>query len=116
MFTHAFWTATLERVLRTFAQSLIAILTASGLDVINADWKGSLAAATMAALLALLTAVAAGSGGGPGLVETPNANIVAQVGSAEAPVVAGPASPIPNGTPVTVAAEPTTVTPLPPTQ
>lgn len=66
MWTKAFWLATLERVLRTFAQALIAALTASGTGLIDTDWQGAASTAGMAAVLALLTCVAASGVGSPG--------------------------------------------------
>ncbi|MEV0319817.1 holin [Streptomyces sp. NPDC050658] len=75
MWTAAFWKATSERALRTFAQSLGAILVAGGTSLLDIDWKAALATAGMATLLAVLTAVGAAKvgSGGPGLTETPTA-------------------------------------------
>ncbi|WP_424891779.1 holin [Streptomyces sp. XH2] len=71
MTTAAFWAATFERVVRTFAQSLLAVLGASATGVLDADWVGALSAAGLAAVLALLTAIATSGGPeGPGLTET----------------------------------------------
>ncbi|MFE0133618.1 holin [Streptomyces sp. NPDC059037] len=69
--TSAFWRATAERVVRTFAQSLAAVLTAGATDLLSVPWESALGTAGLAAVLALLTAVAT-SGGmeGPGLTET----------------------------------------------
>ncbi|MGW1840836.1 holin [Streptomyces sp. NPDC002067] len=67
----AFWTATFERVIRTFAQALLAVLGADEFGILTAPWADALSTAGMAAVLALLTAVASsGTGGGPGLTET----------------------------------------------
>lgn len=72
MLTKAFWKATAERMVRTFAQVLIGSLGLDTLGVINAQWGEGLALAAGAALLSLLTAVAASGAGptGPGLTET----------------------------------------------
>ncbi|GCD46105.1 holin [Streptomyces paromomycinus] len=72
MNTAAFWKATFERVVRTFAQALLAVLGAGATGVIDAPWLGALSAAGLAALLALLTAIAASGGGtvGPGVTES----------------------------------------------
>lgn len=71
MTTAAFWAATFERIVRTFAQSLLAVLGANATGVLDADWLGALSAAGLAAVLALLTAIATSGGPvGPGLTET----------------------------------------------
>lgn len=70
MHTIAFWKATVERVIRTFAQSLAAVLTAGATDLLSVPWAAALGTAGLAAVLALLTAVAtSGSGGGLGHTE-----------------------------------------------
>ncbi|GAA3134281.1 holin [Streptomyces rectiviolaceus] len=75
MWTAGFWKATAERALRTFAQSLGAILVAGATTLLDVDWKAALATAGMATLLAVLTAVGAANAGarGPGITETPTA-------------------------------------------
>jgi r1t holin len=73
MFTDsAFWLATVERAIRTFAQTLIATLGLDTTDIINVPWERGLALAASSALLAVLTAIATGRTGpnGPGLTET----------------------------------------------
>ncbi|MFE3325854.1 holin [Streptomyces sp. NPDC059176] len=67
-----FWTATAERAVRTFAQSLAAVLAAGATDLFDVDWPAALATAGLATLLAVLTAVAASGAGrpGPGITET----------------------------------------------
>lgn len=59
MLTQAFWLSTVERAVKTFAQSLIAALTMSSapLDVIHADWIAALSLAVGAAILSLLTSL-----------------------------------------------------------
>ncbi|MFF1695650.1 holin [Streptomyces sp. NPDC058257] len=73
MWTAGFWKATAERALRTFAQSLAAVLIAGATTLLDVDWKVALATAGMATLLAVLTAVGAANVGarGPGVTETP---------------------------------------------
>lgn len=68
----AFWTATAERAIRTFAQSLAAVLVAGATNLFDVDWPAALATAGLATLLAVLTAVAASGAGrpGPGITET----------------------------------------------
>jgi hypothetical protein len=46
-----------ERALKTFAQSLAAILTAGAVDLLSVPWAGALSAAGLAALLSVLTSV-----------------------------------------------------------
>ncbi|WP_406306245.1 holin [Streptomyces sp. NBC_00885] len=72
MFTADFWKATAERAVRTFAQSLIAVLTAGATNLFDVDWQAALATAGLATLLAVLTAIGAAKAGrpGPGLTET----------------------------------------------
>ena len=72
MLTAAYWKATAERSVRTFAQVLIASLGLDSAGIVHANWGDGLSLASGAALLALLTAVAASASGptGPGLTET----------------------------------------------
>lgn len=71
MNTSAFWIATVERMIRTCAQTLLGILGANATGVLDADWGGALSAAGLATVLALLTAIASSGGTpGPGLTET----------------------------------------------
>ncbi|MFE0172026.1 holin [Streptomyces sp. NPDC059002] len=73
MWTAAFWKATAERAIRTFAQSLAAVLVAGATSLLDVPWVPALATAGMAAVLAVLTAVGASEAGaaGPGLTERP---------------------------------------------
>ncbi|MEN8654264.1 holin [Streptomyces sp. 21So2-11] len=73
MFTAAFWKATGERALRTFAQALVAVLTAGATNLIDVNWLAAVSTAGLATLLAVFTAIGAsgvGGGHGPGLTET----------------------------------------------
>lgn len=72
MMTRAFWMATLERVLRTFAQAEVALLSGDGLGILDVDWGQTLSVGGLAAVLAVLTALATSGVGtdGPGLTET----------------------------------------------
>ncbi|MGW7517646.1 holin [Streptomyces sp. NPDC054796] len=73
MTTRAFWIATFERMIRTFAQTLIASLGLESTGIVDANWADGLSLAGSAAVLALLTAVATSGGthDGPGLTERP---------------------------------------------
>ncbi|WP_431772173.1 holin [Streptomyces cucumeris] len=71
MLTRGFWKATVERVVRTFAQAELALLGGDGLGILDVDWGQALSVGGLAAVLALLTAVASSGGAeGPGLTET----------------------------------------------
>lgn len=72
MMTRAFWKATLERMIRTFAQAVLALLGGDGLGLIDVDWGQAFSIGGLAAVAALLTAIVASGGTttGPGLTET----------------------------------------------
>lgn len=70
MFTAAFFRALLERAVKTFAQSLVALLVASGTDLIHTNWGQNLSVAGMASLLSVLTSIASGgTGNGPSAIK-----------------------------------------------
>lgn len=76
MFSRAFWIATLERAVKTFAQALAAALAADGVNLLHVGWLQALITALFAALLSLCTSVASvdlGPGGTPSLVTEPSA-------------------------------------------
>ena len=64
MRTREFWLAAAERAIRTFAQSLAAVLAAGATGLLGVDWVGALSTSGLAALLSLLMSIAA-SGTGP---------------------------------------------------
>ncbi len=66
MFGTYFWKATAERAVKSFAQSLLAILSASSLGLLDVDWVTSLSTAGMATVLSLLSSVASSRVGSPG--------------------------------------------------
>lgn len=71
MFTHQFWQLTIERAIKTFAQSLAAIFSAAGLGLLTVPWSASLSTAGMAAVLSVLTSMASapvGESGSPSLL------------------------------------------------
>ncbi len=75
MFGKHFWQATGERALRTFAQSLVAVLGAAQIGLLDVDWVTTLSTAGMATVLSLLTSVgAAGVGvqGDPSALPAPS--------------------------------------------
>lgn len=68
MFNRKFLEATLERSLKTFCQTLVAVLVAAGTTTVaGVEWKESIGTAVLAAILSVLTSIASsGSGGDPG--------------------------------------------------
>ncbi|MEU3552898.1 holin [Streptomyces fragilis] len=70
--TKAFWTATAERAVRTFAQGTLGAIGADGIGILDVDWGEAFGIGGLAAVLAVLTAIAASGSGteGPGLTET----------------------------------------------
>ncbi|WP_263170701.1 holin [Streptomyces sp. SCSIO ZS0520] len=73
MGTAAFWRATGERAVRTFAQAELALITGDGLGILDIDWSEALSVGGLAAIAAVLTAIVAYGAGpvGPGLTEAP---------------------------------------------
>lgn len=60
LFTKAFWSYSLERIVKTFAQTLAAIIIAdSFIPTSGDDWTKALLQAGLAALISLLTAITA---------------------------------------------------------
>src|SRR5690349_21520016 len=88
MFTLAFWRATAERAVKTFAQGLAALLVADGTDLLTTNWGDRLSVAGMAAVVSVLTSVASGPVGASG----------PSLGNAETlnPGAPGPAGPAPE--------------------
>ncbi|WP_055563504.1 holin [Streptomyces atriruber] len=73
MWTAAFWKATTERAIRTFAQALAAVLVAGATSLLDVEWGAAFATAGLAAVLAVLTAIGTAEVGaaGPGITEQP---------------------------------------------
>lgn len=64
-----FWKDAAERAVKTFAQTLVALLGAGAVDIIHIDWGARLSVAAGAALVSVLTSIAsAGSGNSASLV------------------------------------------------
>ncbi|MEV8124122.1 holin [Streptomyces sp. NPDC085944] len=69
--TGAFWKATGERAVRTFAQGTLGAVSADGLGLLDVDWGDAFGIGGLAAALAVLTAIATSGGTeGPGITET----------------------------------------------
>ncbi|GAB3678276.1 holin [Angustibacter aerolatus] len=64
--TRAFVTATVERAVKTFAQSLAALLAASGAGLLAVPWLTTLSVAGTAAVVSVLSSVASSGVGHPG--------------------------------------------------
>jgi hypothetical protein len=62
----AFAVASLERAVKTFAQSLVALLVADGTNLLTTAWSDRLAVAGMAAVISVLTSVGSAPFGGTG--------------------------------------------------
>lgn len=60
MFTKTFLKDTLERAVKTFAQSMAAVLTAGVTGVLDVDWMNALSVSLLAALVSVLTSVGSG--------------------------------------------------------
>lgn len=58
IFTAAFLRGAAERAVKTFAQTLVAVVTAAEVvGILDVDWSGALGAAGLAAVLSLLTSI-----------------------------------------------------------
>ena len=55
--TAAFWRGAAERAVKTFAQSLLAVLGVGVAGILEVDWVGALSAAGLATLVSLLTSL-----------------------------------------------------------
>ena len=69
MWNKQFALAVLERALKTFAQSLVAVFAAGSVTLLDADWTQALAVSGTAALVSVLTSIASAGVGnyGPSL-------------------------------------------------
>lgn len=60
MFTKTFWKDTAERAVKTFAQSMAAVLTAGVTGVLDVDWINTLSVSLLATLVSVLTSIGSG--------------------------------------------------------
>lgn len=104
MFTLSFWQDLAVRAVKTFAQTLAALLVADGTDLLSTDWGGRLSIAGMAALVSCLTTLGSGAlAGTPAIGEAVTPDDLVQSYTDESTptgVVAGPASAVTTGFPV----------------
>ena len=61
-----FWTATVERAIKTAAQSLITLIGTDAVGILAIDWAQILSVTATMTLLSVLTSVASGPIGEPG--------------------------------------------------
>jgi hypothetical protein len=61
-----FWGATGERAIKTFAQTILAVIGIAGVTPADVDWKQVLLAGGFGALASVLTSVASAGAGNPG--------------------------------------------------
>lgn len=54
MFTATFWSETLQRAVRTFAQGLLSVFGGNAINVWNADWQNAVGVGLGAALISVL--------------------------------------------------------------
>jgi hypothetical protein len=88
MFTGKFFKATAERAVRTFAQALAATLGAGAVNILDVPWTDALAVSAGAAVLSILTSVAAGA-----VTSTPGPSLTdAEVTTPESPAEPSPLS------------------------
>lgn len=66
MWTAAFWKAASERAVKTFSQALLAVMSADGLGLLDADWPARLSAAGLAGVLSLLASIGSAGAGNHG--------------------------------------------------
>ena len=64
--TRAFLLASLERCLKTFAQTAVALLSSDAVGLFDVNWASVASAAGMAAVVSLLTSVASSGVGNVG--------------------------------------------------
>lgn len=63
MFSKKFALDSIERAVKTIAQTALALLTVQGFDLLHANYMGILSAIALAGLISILTSVASSSVG-----------------------------------------------------
>ena len=69
LLTKVFWYATAERAVKTFAQTLVAVLSAGQLGLFEVAWAKAMSTAALGAVMSVLTSVGSArtAGDGPSL-------------------------------------------------
>ncbi len=60
MFNQTFLKDTAERAVKTFAQSMVAVMTAGATGVLDVDWMNALSVSLLATLVSVLTSLGSG--------------------------------------------------------
>ncbi|MDG6138955.1 holin [Lactococcus formosensis] len=63
MFNQTFWKDTLERAIKTCAQSLVAVGLSGATGVLDVDWMNALSVSLLATLVSVLTSLGSGTVG-----------------------------------------------------
>ena len=58
LITRTFWTAALERAIKTLAQTAVALVSVDGLGFLDVDWAQIGSVAGLAAVVSILTSIA----------------------------------------------------------
>ena len=60
MFNQTFLKDTAERAVKTFAQSMVAVMTAGATGVLDVDWVNALSVSLLATLVSVFTSIGSG--------------------------------------------------------
>lgn len=66
MWSSSFWKASAERAVKTFAQTLVALVGTDAADVLTINIADAVQASVVAAVLSVLTSLASSTRGNPG--------------------------------------------------
>ena len=90
MFGHFFWKSTAERAVKSFSQSLLGLLSAGSVGLLEVDWVTALSTAAMVTLLSVLSSVASagtGAAGDPSLLPSHDARPAPSTSAGAATIV-----------------------------